>query len=158
MSGFPTLIVVDASGNELSRNTGFDPDATGKWLRRWSALATSDGAAAAQLGKTPDDVRLLWAMATRAEAKRQFAHESARVAAACGKSWPKELDEAYARITIGKSAHAEAVELLEPRASAAFKRCVADAVKTVDVPADSPPVRFVVGFRRAPPAPPLRKP
>src|SRR5262249_10876463 len=67
--GFPTLIVVDGAGNELARKTGFDPDGTGKWLRRWSAVATSDEAAAAQLAKTPDDVRLLWAMATRADAR-----------------------------------------------------------------------------------------
>ena len=81
-------------------------------------------------------------------AKRQFAHESARVAAACGKSWPKELDEAYVRITLGTSSHAEAVELLEPHATAAFKRCVAEAVKAIAIPADSPAVRFVVGFKR----------
>ena len=352
---FPTLIVVDGAGNELSREAGFDPERVGPWLRRWSAMATTDAAAAEQLKKTPDDVRLLWAMATRAEArhddaarrrwlqrieaadktparleaaeaawqrlkldvhdkldatlrpmllafahahpsragtalalaadlgadkatidaelrraadassgdelnnlvyfalaagaldaalyaaerqrkltpddtnlldtlaevhhyrgehdraialekeamakvpgsptlaanlarfekrgsdpspevqkpslvgdllpddagafvmpppppaelaKRQFAHESARLATACAKSWPKQLDEAYVRITLGTSAHAEAVETLEPRASAAFKRCVADTVKSIAIPADSPPVRFVVGFRR----------
>ena len=352
---FPTLIVVDGVGNELSREAGFDPERVGSWLHRWSAVATSDAAAAEQLKKTPDDVRLLWAMATRAEArhddgarrrwltrieaadktpsrveaaeagwqrlkldvhdkldatlrpmllafahahpsragtalalaaavgadkatvdgelrraadastgdelnnlvyfalgagaldaalyaaerqrkltpedtnlldtlaevhhyrgehdraialekeamarapgsptlaanlerfekrgsdpspevqkpslvgdllpddgggfempptppaelaKRQFAHESARVAAACARSWPKELDEAYVRITLGTSAHAEAVEMLEPRASAAFKRCVAATVKSIAIPADSPAVRFVVGFRR----------
>jgi hypothetical protein len=85
-------------------------------------------------------------------AKRQFAHESARVAAACAKSWPQELDEAYVRITLGTSPHAEAVEMLEPRAPAAFKRCVAATVKSVAIPADSPAVRFVVGFRRLTPA------
>ena len=355
---FPTLIVVDGAGTELSRSSGFDPDKLAPWLRRWSAVATSDAAAAAELKKSPDDVRLLWAMETRAEArhddaarrrwlarieaadktparaeaaeaawqrlkldvhdkldgmlrpmllayahahpshagtalalaaqagadkatieaevrraadastgdelnnlvyyalaagaldaalyaaerqrkltpedtnlvdtlaevhhyrgehdraialekeamakapgsptlaanlarfekrgsdpspevqkpslvgdllpddgggfqmppmppaelaKRQFAHESLRVAAACGKSWPKDLDEAYVRITLGRSSHAEAVELLEPRASAAFKRCVAESVKTIALPADSPPARFVVGFKRTSP-------
>jgi thiol-disulfide isomerase/thioredoxin len=354
---FPTLIVVDGAGNELARLGGFDPDGTGKWLRRWSAVATSDAAAAAQLAKTPDDVHLLWAMATRAEArhddvarrrwlgrieaadktppraeaaeaawqrltldvrdrvnvavrpllvayahayparaglalalaaeagadkatvdaelrraadaatgdalnelvyhalaagafdaalyaaerqrklspddtnvldtlaevhhyrgehdraialekealakmpgnpsltanlarfekrgndpspdvnkpslvgellpdddrfdmppsppaelaKRQFAHESARVVAGCGKAWPAELDEAYVRITLGRSPHAEAVELLEPHASAAFRKCVTAAVKAIELPADSPAVRFVVGFKHTPP-------
>ena len=66
---FPTLIVVDGAGNELSRQAGFDPERVGPWLHRWSAVATSDAAAAEQLKKTPDDVRLLWAMATRAEAR-----------------------------------------------------------------------------------------
>jgi thiol-disulfide isomerase/thioredoxin len=362
--GFPTLLVVDGAGHELARLSGFDPDGTGKWLRRWSAVATSDAAAAAQLAKTPDDVHLLWAMATRAEArhddvarrrwlgriesadktpgrpeaaeaawqrlkldvrdrvnvavrplllayahayparagtalalaadagadkatvdaelrraadaasgdalndlvyyslaagafdaalyaaerqrklapdetnlldtlaevhhyrgehdraiaiekealarmpgnpaltanlqrfekrgndpspdvnkpalvgdllpdderlppmppsppgelaKRQFSHESARVVAACGSAWPAALDEAWVRITLGKSPHAEQVELLEPRASAAFKKCVAAAVKAIDLPADSPAARFVVGFKRTPPPPLMMK-
>lgn len=351
---FPTLVIVDSAGNELARKDGFDPDGTGRWLRRWSGLALSDAGAQAALAKSPDDVRILWALAARAQArhddaarrrwlskieaadktppraeaaeaawqriglelaeklrqaarplliayahghpgraahalelaaaagadkasldaelrraadategdelnnlvyaglasgaldaalyaaerqqkkspddanaldtlaevhhyrgehdraialekqalakmpdspalaadlarfekrsddpspdvqkpslvgdllpddgrfqmppaspaelaKRQFAYESARVAAACGGSWPAGLDEAYVRITIGRAAHAEAVELLEPRASAAFKRCVAAAVKAIAVPADSAPARFVVGFER----------
>jgi thiol-disulfide isomerase/thioredoxin len=358
---YPTLLIVDGSGVELARLMGYDSDGTGKWLRRWSALATSDTAALAQLEKTPDDLKLLWAMASRAEArkdpvarrrwlgrieaadkaparpdaaeaawqrlvldvrdkldgavrplllayatkhpsragtalglaaeagadkaavdagfrraadavegetlnnlvysalaagaldaalyaaerqrraapddgnlidtlaevhhyrgdhdraialekeavakdpksaqlaqnlarylkrtnepsrevqkpaligdllpdedrfqmpppsaselaKRQFAHESARVAKACASSWPKELDEAYVRIAVGAAAHAQSVELLEPHASAAFRRCVVDAVKAIDVPADSPAARFVVGFRLKPAASPF---
>ena len=351
---FPTLLIVDAGGTELARLMGYDADGTGKWLRRWSALAISDATALAPLKKAPDDLKLLWAMASRAEArkdavarrrwllriegadkapahpdaaeaawqrlvldvrdkldagvrpllvdyaakhpvragtalglaaeagadkaaldagfrraadaldgdalnklcysalaagaldaalyaserqrrlkpddgnlidtlaevhhyrgehdraialekeaiakdpespelkqnlaryekrssdpsrevqkpaligdllpdedrfqmpppspgelaKRQFAHESARVAKACAASWPKELDEAYVRIAVGAAPHALSVELLEPHAQAAFRRCVVDAVKAIDVPADSPPARFVVGFRQ----------
>ncbi|MCU1281440.1 MAG: alkyl hydroperoxide reductase/Thiol specific antioxidant/Mal allergen, partial [bacterium] len=347
---FPTLLIVDGGGVELARLMGYDADGTGKWLRRGSALATSDAVALAELEKAPDDLKLLWAMASRAEAhkddvarrrwlrrieaadktparadaaeagwqrlvldvhdkldagvrpllleyagkhpsragsalalaaeagadkaaldagfrraadavdgdtlnnlaysalgagaldaalyaaerqhrlhpddgnlvdtlaevhhyrgehdraialekeaiakdpqnqelgqnlaryekrgrdpsrevmkpslvgdllpdedrfqmpppsaeelaKRQYAHESARVAKACAASWPTALDEAYVRIRVGAGAHAESVELLEPHASAAFRRCVVDTVKAIDVPADSPPARFVV--------------
>jgi thiol-disulfide isomerase/thioredoxin len=81
-------------------------------------------------------------------AKRQYAHENARVAKACAASWPKDLDEVFVRMKVGAGAHAESVELLEPHVSAAFRRCVVDTIKAIDVPADSPPARFVVGFSR----------
>jgi hypothetical protein len=58
-------------------------------------------------------------------------------AASFDKPGPPGLDEVYVRIAIGTSAHAESVQGLEPAASAAFKRCVDQAVRGVELPRDS---------------------
>jgi hypothetical protein len=70
-------------------------------------------------------------------ARRQFAHEGGRVAAACAASWPKDLDEAWVRITLGKSAHAEAVELLDR----ARRRRSSTASATRCAPSSCRPIR-----------------
>jgi hypothetical protein len=84
-------------------------------------------------------------------ARRMYGHESAAVAQACAAKAPAGLDETYVRLHVGTSAHADKIEVLEPRATPAFKRCVEAAVRAIAVPPDSEPAELVVGFKLHPP-------
>jgi len=75
--------------------------------------------------------------------KRMFDSEKGSVTKACS---PKAggLDSALVRVTVGEGAKLSKVEMLEPGASSALSRCVADAVRAIRIPADSPAVRVLV--------------
>jgi len=80
----------------------------------------------------------------KAVAQRLFSHETAAIAQKCADKG-RGLEEAYVRIQVGKSA-VEKVEVLEPGASAAFRKCVDKAIRAVAIPADSQPVKLTVGL------------
>jgi hypothetical protein len=70
VTSFPTLIVVDASGNELMRHGFVPPDKLGGWLEETAKSAVSGKAFLALLKQRPKDVGLLWQMAQRARSSR----------------------------------------------------------------------------------------
>lgn len=75
VTGYPTLIVVDASGNELMRSGFVPPDKLGAWLEETARSAVSGKAFQALLRQRPKDVRLLWQMAQRARSARDLTGE-----------------------------------------------------------------------------------
>ena len=75
MTGFPTLIVIDASGNELMRSGFVPPEKLGGWLEETAKSAVSGKAFLALLKQRPKDMGLLWQMAQRARASKDVAAE-----------------------------------------------------------------------------------
>jgi thiol-disulfide isomerase/thioredoxin len=75
--------------------------------------------------------------------KHMFDSEKGSVTKACS---PKAggLQSALVRIAIGGDSKISKVEVLEPGASSALSRCVADAVRAIRIPADSQAVRVLV--------------
>jgi tetratricopeptide (TPR) repeat protein len=86
--------------------------------------------------------------------EHMFDSEKHAVTKACsGKA--RALKSALVRVTIGKGAVLSKVEVLEPDASSALKKCVVEAVRAIKIPADNPAVRVVieVPFEAQPAAP-----
>jgi thiol-disulfide isomerase/thioredoxin len=75
VTGYPTLVVLDASGNELARGGSAGPEAVGAWLDETSRAAVSGKALQALLKERPKDIGLLWQMAQRARASKDIAAE-----------------------------------------------------------------------------------
>lgn len=75
VSSFPTLVVVDGSGNELLRHGFVPPEKLGGWLEETAKSAVSGKAFLALLKKRPRDVGLLWQMAQRSRAGKDVAAE-----------------------------------------------------------------------------------
>lgn len=75
MTGYPTLIVIDASGNELMRSGFVGPAKLGGWLEETAKSAVSGKAILALLKKRPGDMGLLKQMAQRSRASKDLAAE-----------------------------------------------------------------------------------
>ncbi|HEU5055816.1 MAG TPA: thioredoxin family protein [Kofleriaceae bacterium] len=75
VNSFPTLLVVDASGNELMRSGFVPPDKLGGWLEETARSAVSGKAFLALLKQRPKDVGLLWQMAQRSRSGGDVAGE-----------------------------------------------------------------------------------
>lgn len=74
VTGYPTLLVLDAQGNVLLRGGYPGADALGAWLERAAGAATAKGVEAS-LKKNPRDLGLLWHMAQRARSTGDEAGE-----------------------------------------------------------------------------------
>ena len=55
-----------------------------------------------------------------------------------------KLESAVVRITIGKNAVLERVEVLEPSAGKPLQKCLADAVRALKIPADNPAAKVLI--------------
>lgn len=81
-----------------------------------------------------------------------YMHESERVTNACAANAPVGVALTYVRLHVGASPHAEKIELLEPRATLAFQRCIDRAIREIDVPPESAAADVVVAFKMTAPA------
>jgi thiol-disulfide isomerase/thioredoxin len=79
-----------------------------------------------------------------AVARNFLANESHRLAT-CASAAPPGINQVYVRLRVGTT-HLEGIELLEPRATAKFKRCVDKALHSIVVPPDSEPAHLVMQF------------
>ena len=84
-------------------------------------------------------------------AKRQFSHETERLGA-CSER-PEGMSEVWVRIRLGTGNRPEKVEVLEPGAPAALRRCVEEALMGVEVPADNQPSTVVMALGLPKPKP-----
>jgi tetratricopeptide (TPR) repeat protein len=83
--------------------------------------------------------------APREVTERLYAHEAAAITRGCADK-AGGLEEAWVRIVVGSGARVEKVELLEPGATAALRKCLEKGVRAVVLPADSPPVRVTMAL------------
>jgi hypothetical protein len=87
----------------------------------------------------------------KAATRRLFEHAAAEIGQGCGKQ-SKGLEEAYVRVQVGPNPHIGKVEVLEPQASPALRKCLERALREVAIPADTEPAR--VTFAIPLPSPP----
>lgn len=75
--------------------------------------------------------------------RRMFDDKKAVISEACSAK-AKGLKSALMRLTVGAGAVLSKVEVLEPDATAALKKCMVDAARKLTIPADNPAVRVLV--------------
>lgn len=74
--------------------------------------------------------------------KHMLDTEKGAVTKACSPN-ARGLESAVVRVTIGKDAKLAKVEVLEPKATDALRKCVGDAVRAIRIPADNPAARVL---------------
>ncbi len=123
--GYPTLVVLDASGRELERQLGYDKEELHPWLRDAARRAVlDDRGLEVELGKRPGDVALLWAVYGRARGRGDRAAQLAaltRIETAAKGAHEAEAARAGA-IRLEEELRAELEALLRTRVAAFVER------------------------------------